>query len=78
MGVGSPFNKQNMNIIPENYITRLIDEANDDLTYIGYSKAGKLINNSKWVVKKIEKTGSVTTITHAVGSWASRATLNYD
>lgn len=59
----------------------IFDEVTDDLTYLGYFKNG---DSTKCLVKKIEKVGTITTITFPGGllnpdqDWAGRAALNYN
>ena len=58
----------------------IIDEATDDLTYLGYYLSG---DSTQCLIKKIERTGSVTTIQYPLGRleysqiWANRASLTY-
>ena len=58
----------------------IIDEATDDLTYLGYYLNG---DPTACLIKKIEKTGTVTTFQYPLGRleynqpWADRAILTY-
>lgn len=58
----------------------IIEEATDDLTYLGYYLNG---DPTACLIKKIEKTGNVTTIQYPLGRleynqiWANRASLTY-
>ncbi len=58
----------------------IIDEATDDLTYLGYFQNG---DPTKALIKKIEKTGTITTFMYAGGllnfdqDWVNRAVLTY-
>ncbi len=58
----------------------IIDEATDDLTYLGYYLNG---DPTACLIKKIEKTGTITTFKYPLGrleynqSWADRAILTY-
>lgn len=47
-----------------------IDEASTDLLYVGYSKPGTLSSESKWLIIKIEKSGTETTKAFANNSYA--------
>ena len=59
----------------------IIDEATDDLTYLGYYLNG---DSTACLIKKIEKTGTITTFKYPLGrleydqSWANRALLTYN
>ena len=58
----------------------IIDEVTDDLTYLGYYLNG---DPTACLIKKIEKTGTITTFKYPLGrleynqSWADRAILTY-
>ena len=58
----------------------IIDEATDDLTYLGFFQTG---DSTKCLIKKIEKVGTVTTIKYPAGSvdfnqnWLQRTALTY-
>ena len=52
-------------------------EVVGDITYIGLSTIGTSEAVEKWIVKKIEVVGDLTSITFGEGSWADRATLTY-
>jgi hypothetical protein len=58
----------------------VIDEVTDDLTYLGFFFNG---DQTRSLIKKIEKVGTVTTFQYpegrveAVFNWADRAELNY-
>lgn len=58
----------------------LIDEPTEELTYIGFILDG---NTSKCMIKRVQKTGTVTTVMYPDGyadfksNWDDRATLNY-
>jgi len=58
----------------------IIDEATDDLTFLGYYLNG---DPTACLIKKIEKSGTITTIKYPLGRleynqpWADRAILTY-
>lgn len=58
----------------------IIEEVNEDLTYIGFYLCG---DPTKCLIRKIEKMGLVTTFKYPGGlleynqDWADRATLTY-
>jgi len=60
-----------------------IDEVSADLTYVGVARIGAQDVAPVWKVKRISKSGTVTTIEWAnrgeyVSVWADRATLTYE
>lgn len=57
----------------------LVDEVSSSLTYVGYAKIDRtsLTPNELLLIKKIVVAGSLTTIYHAYGVWADRASLDY-
>lgn len=62
----------------------LIDEASAIVTYIGKAKSGTATSAAAWLIKKISKSGNVTTIAFVNGStesynqiWDNRASLSY-
>lgn len=64
--------------IPSGYEFKFIDEVNDSLQYVGYAKYGDNdLDNGVWVIYKITKSGTVTKMLKAYGSWNKRNTLNY-
>lgn len=68
--------------VPNSFI---VDDVNEDgtLVYLGYSKPGTLTSLPLWRIKKIVKSGTVTTFTFAEGNdsfdniWDDRASLSY-
>ncbi len=60
-----------------------IDEVSVDLMYQGWAEPGTLNTEAKWTIRKVEKVGTVTSITWADGNgsrdniWDNRAGLNY-
>lgn len=60
-----------------------VDEANGNLTYLGFAKIGTATSTAGWQILRIQKTGSVTLIQYANGSprfnqiWDDRASLVY-
>ncbi|MGD9930129.1 MAG: hypothetical protein AB7U05_08925 [Mangrovibacterium sp.] len=67
-------------LIEQGLTPDLIDEVTDDLTYVGYLQRG---DTTKCMIKRVEKTGTVTTIMYPNGyadfnyNWADRATITY-
>jgi hypothetical protein len=57
-----------------------VDEVNGTTTYIGMAKAGTAAGDSKWQIRRITKTGTVTIFEFADGNdrydneWDNRAT----
>ena len=60
-----------------------IDEVSDSITYQGYAEAGTLESAPLWAMRKILKSGTVTSTTWADGNinydniWNDRADLDY-
>jgi len=60
-----------------------IDEVSADLMYQGNAEVGSLDNEAKWVIRRVEKVGTVTRIEWADGNsnpdniWNNRAGLIY-
>lgn len=75
------FGRIQMPIMDE--VPNIIDEPNDDITYIGYAKRGSLTSEPVWRIKKIETNGNITTIGFVDGSlsynfvWDNRTSYNY-
>lgn len=44
-----------------------IDEANGNLTYIGFAKIGSTTDEAVWQIFRVQKTGSTTLIQYADG-----------
>ena len=69
-------------VIEATKATRL-DEVSSSLTYIGEADIGALDSSSKWLIKRMQKTGTVTKIEWADGNsredniWDNRASLAY-
>jgi len=69
-------------VIEATKATRL-DEVSSSLTYIGEADIGALDSSSKWLIKRMQKTGTVTKIEWADGNsredniWDNRASLTY-
>jgi hypothetical protein len=61
----------------------IIDEYDNNTTYIGYAGFGAVTSDAAWQIKKIVKNGTVTTITWADGDdrydniWNNRTALTY-
>ncbi len=64
--------------------TSLIDEVSANLIYIGISKNGSNISALNWKIKKIEKDGTVWSMTFPDGeqqfnkAWSLRDTYTYE
>lgn len=62
---------------------RRVDEVNSALTYLGYSLPGAAENSPEWIIKRIFKDGTLTTISWAIAYksktavWADRAGYDY-
>lgn len=62
---------------------KLIDEVSSTITYVGSGKIGSLTSDSIWQIKKIEVSGTITSIKYADGVssftkvWDNRATYTY-
>lgn len=56
----------------------IVDEADASNVYVGQAAPGSATSDSAWRIKKINVSGSTTTITWAFGSWDNRATLSYN
>lgn len=60
-----------------------IDEISDNLVYIGYADIGTLDGAPDWAIKRLQKTGVVTSVQWADGNqnydniWDDRASLTY-
>lgn len=71
----------NISIVPPRDLA--IDEVSGSLTYLGIAKIGAATSSAIWSIRKIEKTGNVTTILWADGNnkydnvWDNRASLSY-
>jgi len=52
----------------------LIDKSVTNITYIG--RAGRLVatSNTGWILTKVDKTASPTSITHAIDAWDNAKT----
>lgn len=63
--------------------TVFIDEASSSITYIGEASPGTSTSEDLWRIKKLEESGTVTSILMADGndlfdnSWDDRASLSY-
>ncbi len=63
--------------------TMAIDEVDATVTYIGVAKVGTATSESKWQIKRLQKTGTVTLFEFADGDerfdnvWDDRITLSY-
>lgn len=57
------------------YIQKI--EVVDNDTYIGHGKMQLSDDSNEWIIKKINVTNALTTITYSVGSWTNRVTLIY-
>lgn len=81
---------QGLHIVPavvvmnaEDFEAIRIDEASANVTYLGYAQSGTADSESSWKIKKIETSGTVTSITYPDGSqnfdyeWDDRATYTY-
>ncbi len=61
----------------------LIDEVSDTVMYIGIANSGDLTSDANWQIKKITKTGDITSIKYADGTadfvnvWDDRASYTY-
>ncbi len=77
--------KDNDSIATESYeqSTR-IDEASSTVIYFGFAAVGSSEASSVWKIKKLEVSGSATSLKYADGntnydnSWANRASLTYN
>lgn len=64
-------------------LTTKLDEASENVIYIGIAKLGSLDSEAKWQIRKIETSGNLTTILYADGDrrfdniWDNRASLTY-
>lgn len=60
-----------------------VDEASSTVIYQGFAIFGSLTSEAVWQIKKIEESGTVTTVTYADGNddydniWDNRAALSY-
>jgi hypothetical protein len=60
-----------------------VDEVSTSLTYVGEAEAGVLPSSPLWRIRKIQKVGSVTSISYALGDsgythvWDDRAIYTY-
>ena len=61
----------------------LVDEVSSSVTYIGEASSGTLTSAASWRIKKVEISGSVTSILYSGGDtlfdkiWNDRASLTY-
>ena len=69
--------------VADEQLTCLVDEASSTVTYIGSAAPGSATSSALWRIKKIEKTGNVTSILFADSNelfdniWDNRAGLVY-
>lgn len=62
----------------------IVDETDPNNVYIGIAKPGTALGDSNWQIKKITKSGSITTIGFAGSSnqfvfeWDERASYTYN
>lgn len=60
-----------------------VDEASSTVTYFGFATVGSSEASSVWKIKKLEVSGSITSLKYADGntnydnSWSNRASLTY-
>lgn len=64
-------------------VSAAIDAVSSSVTYVGYASPGTATSAASWQIKKLNTSGSVTTIYYASGSaaynqiWDNRASLSY-
>lgn len=62
---------------------QMIDEVDANTMYVGYAEVGSATSGAVWQIKKIAKSGNVTTISWADGNslydnvWTNHTSLTY-
>lgn len=64
---------ERFNRIAGKRLPHLVDESDDNVTYIAYNRA-----TVAQPIRKVIESDGVTTVWWGFGLWANRATLNYD
>lgn len=55
----------------------IIDKSVSGTTYFGFGARGLSQSTTGWLIKKMVKSGTTTTVTHAIDAWSNRATATY-
>lgn len=69
--------------VGERDMATMVDEVDDDTTYVGYADVGSLTSVAVWKIKRILEVGTETEITYAEGTWGfdkvwdNRASYDY-
>lgn len=55
----------------------IIDKSVTGTTYFGFGARGLATSDNGWLIKKMVKSGTTTTITHAIDAWDNRISAIY-